>query len=326
MKNLKFYTALVMGMVLISCSSDEPTVDQVVNDTIRGAVLRTVQTISPSFNSLDTSSTWDIEIEAQDAEGGDLLSQVNMYVRFSDNTLEDTNGDGEIDELDDDFSTDESGVIMSVPASAFTEGPFGFPRTLLSLSFQESLDAVGITDPAVYTGGDTFIIRLELILTDGRTYTDVDASGNVSGGSFFSSPFAYTAALVCPSSLEGTHTFVSTNLQAVTGSCPAGPVVGSVTWTNLGGGQYSVSDLGFGQYESTCWDDGPATSSGGIFTDACNLIISGGLDQYGLIYTWVVTDVTGPNLTMSWSNDYGDGGDVVITREGGEDWPPLFTN
>ena len=124
-----------------------------------------------------------------------IRDRVNLYIRFSDNTPEDTNGDGEINEEDDDFSTDESGVIMSVPASAFTEGPFGFPRTSLSLSFQEALDATGITDPTSYTVDDAFVVRLEPVLTDGRTYTDVDASGNVSGGSFFSSPFAYTITL-----------------------------------------------------------------------------------------------------------------------------------
>jgi len=36
-------------------------------------------------------------------------------------------------------------------------------------------------------------------------------------------------------------------------------------------------------------------------------------------------DVTGPELTMTWVNDYGDSGTVVITREGGVDWPALFT-
>ena len=195
MKTLQFYMACILGAVLISCSSNETTVDQVVDNTTRGAVLRTVQTVSPGFNLLDTGSVWEIEIEAQDEEDGDLLSQVNMYVRFVDNTLEDTNGDGEINESDDDFSTPESGIVASFPATSFTEGPYGLPRTTLSLSFGDALDAVGIVDPGTYTGEDAFVIRLELILTDGRTFTDIDASGNVSGGSFFSSPFAYTAVL-----------------------------------------------------------------------------------------------------------------------------------
>ncbi|MEQ9583381.1 MAG: hypothetical protein RIM68_14705, partial [Arenibacter sp.] len=132
----------------------------------------------------------------------------------------------------------------------------------------------------------------------------------------------------CLSDLGGTHTYVTTNLQAANSptACPTGEVTGTVTWTDQGGGTYLTSDLGFGQYESSCWDDGPATSGGATFSEVCGEIISGGLDQYGLEYIWVITDVNGPELTMTWSNDYGDSGEVVITREGGLDWPQLYTN
>tara|TARA_R110002049_G_scaffold78973_1_gene201506 strand:+ start:2496 stop:3416 length:921 start_codon:yes stop_codon:yes gene_type:complete len=131
----------------------------------------------------------------------------------------------------------------------------------------------------------------------------------------------------CLSDLGGTHTYVTTNLQAANSDtpCPDGEVTGTVTWTDLGGGNYLTSDLGFGQYESSCWSDGPATSGGATFSEVCGEIISGGLDQYGLEYTWVITDVNGPELTMTWTNDYDDSGEVVITREGGLDWPQLFT-
>ncbi|HKK11973.1 MAG TPA: hypothetical protein VJ945_04030, partial [Flavobacteriaceae bacterium] len=42
----------------------------------------------------------------------------------------------------------------------------------------------------------SILLRLELVLTDGRSYTN-DAAGTVSGGSFYSSPFQYTNLLVC---------------------------------------------------------------------------------------------------------------------------------
>jgi hypothetical protein len=134
--------------------------------------------------------------------------------------------------------------------------------------------------------------------------------------------------LVCPTSLEGTHSFVASNLQAGNnpGACPVGDVTGTVTWTNQGGGTYLTSDLGFGQYESSCWGDDPASSAGATFVDACNLITTGGTDQYGLVYTWTIVSVNGPELTIDWVNDYADSGRAVITREGGVDWPPLYTN
>ena len=315
MKNLKLINLCIVASLLLfaACTTEDKLIDELEATVERGAVLRTVQVVSPAFDLFDLSSVWEVVIEEQDAEGGSLFQEIKIYIGFKDNTP----GNG--------TTTASETFVKSVSASEFASGPFGFPRGNLSLSFQQSLDALGLQLSDV-DGSDQIVIRLELFLTDGRVYTN-DAGGTVTGGSFYRSPFQYSASLVCPSNLEGTHSFVSTNLVAAYGGpCPTGSVTGTVTWTALGGGNYLVSDLGFGQYESSCWNDTPATSSGAIFVEACGLVISGGLDQYGLTYIWVITDVSGPNLSISWTNDYGDGGDVVLTREGGVDWPPLFTN
>ena len=132
----------------------------------------------------------------------------------------------------------------------------------------------------------------------------------------------------CVSSLAGNHPFVASNLVAANSAspCPTGTVEGVVTFTDLGCGVYGCSDVGFGQYESSCWNDSPATDGGASFTDVCNVITSGGADQYGLIYEWTITKVEGPDLYISWVNDYADSGDVVITKEDGSDWPALTSN
>lgn len=187
-----------------------------------------------------------------------------------------------------------------------------------------------ITSGADFEVGDVLTITTRFTMEDG-TVLDIVSTDGVTGGTgtniqttvLFTTVINYPVS--CTSSLGGTHSYVSTNLQAITGTCPTGEVTGTVIWTDQGGGIYLTSDLGFGQYGTTCWNDSPATSGGATFTDACNLIISGGQDQYALTYIWVITDVNGPELTLSWSNDYGDSGDVVITREGGQDWPDLFT-
>jgi hypothetical protein len=46
-------------------------------------------------------------------------------------------------------------------------------------------------------GGDAFTIRFEIVGTDGATYSAADNSGTITG-SYFSSPFAYSAVVVCP--------------------------------------------------------------------------------------------------------------------------------
>lgn len=187
-----------------------------------------------------------------------------------------------------------------------------------------------ITSNTDFAVGDVLTLTTQFIMDDGRVLDIVNEDGTSNTGTniqttvLFNSVINYPVA--CTSSLGGTHSFVSTNFQAITGTCPTGETTGTVTWTDQGGGVYLTSDLGFGQYGTTCWNDTPATSGGATFTDACNLIISGGLDQYGLTYTWEITDVSGPELSISWVNNYGDSGDVVITREGGEDWPDLFTS
>lgn len=180
----------------------------------------------------------------------------------------------------------------------------------LDVAFSDVLSTVGVSEADVAVGDNVTF-----------TFDAVTASGTYRSSRSLNIPVS------CASDLGGTYDFVSTNLVAANGyPCPTGEVAGTVTFTDQGGGTYLASDLGFGQYESSCWNDGPATSGNATFQDICNQIISEGQDQYGLTYVWVITDVAGPNLSLSWSNDYGDAGDVVITRPDGSDWPPLFTN
>lgn len=316
MKNIILkISVFVFALTFIGCDSDNTTVEDVYDKTVNGAWLRTVKINSSSFNLFDTSSSFSVTIEAQDNERGKLLSQVNTFVTFKDNT-------------DDGVDNSKTEVALgTVPAANFTESQFNLPTTTITVTLNEVLSSLGLTQNQ-YNGGDVFSIRLEIVLTDGRTYSSSNVNGNVAAlGGFYSSPYIYSAALVCPTNLEGTHSYVSTNFSAITGTCPTTSVTGTVTWTNLGGGKYETSDLGFGQYQSTCWGDSPAFKSGAsTFVDACNQITSGGTDQYGLIYTWTITKVEGTQLFMSWVNDYDDSGDVILTREGNIDWPPLTTN
>lgn len=181
----------------------------------------------------------------------------------------------------------------------------------------------------------TFSVSLvEAIVGTGTTLEDVAIGDkftftfdNVTSSGTFKSGEALTIVATCPSDLGGTYDYVSTNLVAANSptACPSDEITGTVTFTDQGGGSYLISDLGFGQYESSCWNDGPATSGNAVITDVCGKITSGGLDQYGLTYVWVITDVSGPNLSISWSNDYADSGKTVLTTQDGSDWPPIFT-
>ncbi|NAY92858.1 hypothetical protein GTQ34_13125 [Muricauda sp. JGD-17] len=187
MKKIKIYLILAMGLAFtISCTEADEIVDQVQETVSRGLVLRTVASLGDDFSISDTESVWGRTLEVQDIEGGALLSEIDIYVSFSDTTIE---------EGDPDLSTDE-GLIGTVSASSFSPGPFGFPRGDISFTYAEAIAASGVDFDDI-DGGDVFNFRLEATLTDGRVFTN-NAAGTVANGSFFSSPFAYTSPVVCP--------------------------------------------------------------------------------------------------------------------------------
>lgn len=180
--------ALMIALLLMqSCETELKPIDEVFNNVERGAVLRTIEIINPTFDFNNTSSEWIVTLEAQDIQKGKLLSEVKIYSAFV--------NDGSIgDEV----------FIKSVPATEFTTGPFGFPRGDISVSLQEVLNKSGLK-PGDFDSGDSFYIRLESVLTDGRIFTSTNTVGTVTGGSFFSSPFLYSVQFFC--ALENASVF-----------------------------------------------------------------------------------------------------------------------
>lgn len=173
----KYIALLVFSSLAISCS-EQKLIDDVFDTVDRGLVLRTISQSGGTFNLFDTSSTFMATLEVQDAEGGDLLSEVEVYATF----------------VDDGAAGTET-LLSTISASAFTDGPFGLPRTDLSVTFTELLTTLGLQD-GDYDNLDNFNLRLVAKLTDGRSYTN-NANGTVTGGSFFSSPFAYSISIAC---------------------------------------------------------------------------------------------------------------------------------
>ncbi|MGI9550336.1 MAG: hypothetical protein ACR2MT_03980 [Aurantibacter sp.] len=178
MRKINKYTALlIFGVVALSCS-EEKLIDEVFQTTDRGLVLRTVAVSGTTFNLFDTTSTFSTTLEVQDKEGGDLLSAVDVYVSFVDNG-----------------TAGAETLLSSFPADSFTDGPFGLPRGDVIVSFSELLTALGLQD-GDYDNLDVFSLRLVAKLTDGREFTN-NANGTVTGGTFFTSPFAYNISIAC---------------------------------------------------------------------------------------------------------------------------------
>lgn len=182
MKYLKYYLSFVLAAVLLSCSEDDKLTVTIQDTVERGAVLRTVSLTGGSWNVTDDTETFDIEWEFQDIEDGGLLEEVRVFADLVDNTDDSTT------------DTDET-QVATIPASEFSPGVNGLPRTTYQLTLGEVAAALGIA-LGDYNCGDEFNLRIELELTDGRVITNTDLTGTVAGGSFFSSPLNYRVPLI----------------------------------------------------------------------------------------------------------------------------------
>lgn len=188
MKNIFKLSLLFFSLFLITaCEEDSKNPFQVATFE-NGVVLKTISRPSSSFDLFNlATSKFAVELEfftGSGAKDNSLLESVDVFVRFRDNTS--FNGTNNVPEV----------ALKTVPASAFAVGPTGLPRTVLEVTATEALAALGLT-PAQVDGGDIIAVRLLLKLTTGQQFTSTSVSGDVSGGRFFASPFAYDASFVC---------------------------------------------------------------------------------------------------------------------------------
>lgn len=194
MKNIfKIFLSTLLVFSFNSCGDSNTVVDQVVADTLSGAILRTISDPSNSnvLNSSDSESFFSQMVEEQDEEGGALLESVDVFV-----SIRDLSPDNGVTVASDFF-------IKTIPASDFTTGPVDLPRVVAKATFGEATAAMGLTSDQ-YAPGDLYVFELRLNLTDGRTYGAADAAGIITGG-YWASPYKYNAALVC-SPVPGDYT------------------------------------------------------------------------------------------------------------------------
>ncbi|MDT8414849.1 MAG: hypothetical protein RQ735_05680 [Flavobacteriaceae bacterium] len=185
MKNIKLIVLMLLSLIVVSCEDDDATITQVVqNEVERGAVLRTLDLISSTFNAFDPTSTFDVIIQEQDIEDGGLMESVDVFLSF-----QKPGASG--------FDTVVSERLLeNIPASAFTIDEFGLPQTRITLTLQEATSFLGL-ETGDFTGGDRVVVRLALNLTDGRIISFQDAAGNVLSSSFFQSPYRYFVDIAC---------------------------------------------------------------------------------------------------------------------------------
>ena len=184
----------VSSLLITSCDDDGgKVIDEVFAETTRGAVLRTIES-GGVFDRFDTSTSFAFTFEEQDYEDGDLLEKVDLYISFDDNT--EANGDSSVDEI----------LIQTYLPADFTDGEFGLPRASYETTLANALSQLGLVE-GDFDGGDAVQFRLILTLTDGRTFTNDDSTGTITG-SFFNAPYFYNPVIKCipPAPVAGEYT------------------------------------------------------------------------------------------------------------------------
>ncbi len=174
------------------------------------------------------------------------------------------------------------------------------PATV-SVTLAEALNGLGITEN-------------DLEIGDQITFS----FGNVQTGSgAYDSATSTNAGVACSSVLAGTYDFSTSDYF-----CAGDPVTGQATWTEVGPGLYEIDDWAYGSYQA-CYG-GPAGSWGMLqLKDVCNQITIEGTDNYGDSWSFSGVTVDGSNLTLEWTNTYGELGTTVLTRTDGTVWPEL---
>lgn len=147
----------------------------------------------------------------------------------------------------------------------------------------------------------------------------------------------YTFTVICPSELSGTFDAVATSLSQGAGigwdNCDGVTWSGTVEIEAVSDGVYNVYtnglngdvrflDLSFGAYYA-CYESAAETSlpAGNLMLqDVCNKLSFIGASQWGEVYSFTKVEPNGKDLRLGWSNDYGEGGEVVLTRTDGNSW------
>lgn len=86
-----------------------------------------------------------------------------------------------------------------------------------------------------------------------------------------------------------------------------------------------LEDISFGAYYAGYGTDAQGSLPNGDLRlrDIDNKLSITGASQWGEVYSIENVVVDGATLSFKWTNDYGEGAEIVLTRDDGEDWPPL---
>ena len=293
--------------LVIGCESD-PLVEKAEDNLFdaKGATVNALDISGSEYNIADVDKT---PITFDLISLGETVNSVNMYVALN-------GGDRQ---------------LVSAVSS--------FPSTQ-SLNITEAAAAAGVSEDSLVPG-DVFTISFDEVSAGSGTYR----SGV---------QFDVLVVTIFKSALAGVFDCVTTVTSQGAGigwdDCDGSIWEGTVEWVRLqtdpnADGMYQVlttaasgeqfDDISHGSYYGCYGVDAQgdmanadATFEDGdlIISDVDGIITIPGTSQWDEVWSITGLSVDGANLTLSLSNDYGEGGTSVLTRTDDAEWPADLSN
>lgn len=334
-KFFNIFPFVLAGIALLftACEEEERTFPE-FGEIETGAFARLITSdFAPQFDFLDIDgSEVNFEVEFYDVNQGRDVASYDWSVNYG--------GQGPI-------------AIKSYPASTYETNADGLPQVNVVITFREVLDALGLDQNGIIPG-EAFDLQGTIVMNDGRTFTSANSNGALQGQPTFLSVFAVRTGVInvpCFSKLSGTYDASITVTNQMAG----------IDWDGCGGSGYSTrvtfiaehdedefntgvylirsedengifqidASMGgfYGCYTGTRTDPGGLPTGGEVddgmlrLNDDCGSLFWTGASQWGEIYSIASVMVSGADLTIAWTNDYGEGASVKLTRTDGTEWP-----
>ncbi len=185
-KNNILYAALGLLFLMVSCEETDknpPPYDVGLANVPAGAYLKTLSLDAPIDLFDIANATFDVNLEANDGNNGELLQNVEVYLSFIDNTTEGGN----------DISVAEA-LYETIPASEFSSA--NKPVLMYSDPANDALSFLNLTANDL-DGTDVIQYRFKVNLTNGQSFSNNNTNPNIISEAEYNSPFVYSATIVC---------------------------------------------------------------------------------------------------------------------------------
>ncbi len=191
-KLLKKLMLFFITLSIVSCNNEIKELQAAANGEI-GAYARVLTSSEDKSTNLfdENASEWDVKMEFVDEKAGSLVESYSLYVTFKDNTIENDTAPN--------YSITEEVLVGTWNKSSFNAGDT-YPTLSIKVKSSEALTALGL-DISHADGGDAFVYRGEIKLSDGRVFSSTNSGKGINSELFYNDAFGFSSPFVCvPSS------------------------------------------------------------------------------------------------------------------------------